>query len=370
MYTVGENTVHIADIGDETYKVGYAGSEYPVLFEKTGKSPNEILSHAISELSDDPQSIPLIKIEDPFTHKETRKKTLSHLMESSLCSGVLFINGAVSDCFSFGKSAGLMIRLCGGSTQVIPVVDGYCISGGIRSSVGGKAVTKHVLNLLREKSEKSGTDLLVPPTAIEERQKVALEQMPLFKEKASYKSLPESEKLPFQMEVARCFKESVSFLGHCQPKYYEFATGYSSRVFSERNSIPEQLFLGESAEMERLDPMKQIAGSLEGMGLLDMVKCAMESVDLEYYDMLLGNVMVSGGGSLVPGITERLQADLMRIYPNARVKVNNDRREFSTFFGGSILGSIGATGTLMITKAEYEECGISALERKRSEWVK
>lgn len=371
MYTVGENTVHIADIGHETCKAGYTGGELPSIFEKRGnRSDEDALSQTLEELTDDLSSISLINIEDPFLPKESRKKMFSYIMDSSLCSGVLFINGAVADCFSYGRSGGLMIRLCGGSTQVIPVVDGYCISGGIRSSCGGESLTKFAWDILKMKSEKMETNFLIPPTAIEERSRVAIEQLPKFKEKASYSILSDEKKIPLEMEVAKCFKESVSFIGHCQPKYYEFPNGFCTRIFSERNLIPERLFQEDNYLMERLDPMKQISEPVESMGLLDMIKTAMESVDLEYYDVLLGNVMVSGGGSLIPGITERLQTDLMKMYPNTRIKVNNDKREFGTFFGGSILGSLGATSTLMITKAEYEECGETAFERKRSEWIK
>ncbi|KAI5191121.1 hypothetical protein NEMIN01_1390 [Nematocida minor] len=371
MYTVGDNTVHIADIGYETCKAGYAGGELPSIFEKRGnRSDENALTNTLEELTDDLSSISLINIEDPFVSKEARKKMFSHIMESSLCSGVLFINGAVADCFSYGKSAGLMVRLCGRSTQVIPVVDGYCISGGIKSSCGGESLTQFARDLLKQKSAQLGTDLLVPPTAIEERTRVSFEQLPRFKEKAFYSTLSEESKLPFEMEVAKCFKESISFIGHCQPKYYEFSTGFCTRIFSERNLVPEKLFEGTDCTLERLDPMKQMPGPIEPMGLLEMIKSAMDSVDLEYYDMLLGNVMISGGGSLIPGITERLQADLMKMYPNTRIKVNNDKREFGTFFGGSILGSLGATSTLMITKAEYAESGETAFDRKRSEWIK
>ncbi|KAI5160105.1 hypothetical protein NEAUS03_0877 [Nematocida ausubeli] len=371
MYTVGDITVHVADIGHETCKAGYAGGEVPSIFEKRGeKTLEEALTATLEELTDDLETIPLINIEDPFTSKEARKNAFSHIMETTLASGTLFINGAVADCFSYGKSSGLMVRLCGGSTQVISVIDGYCLSGGIKSTCGGESLTKAAHSLLKNKSEELKTNLLVPPVAIEERTRVSFEQMPIYKEKPSYSILSEESKMPLEMGVAKCFKESISFIGHCQPKYYEFATGFSTRIFSERNIIPELLFEKTGRTMERLDPLKQMSGVIEPMGLLEMIKTTMDTVDLDHYDMLLGNIMLSGGGSLIPGITERLQADLMEMYPNARIKVNNDRREFGTFFGGSILGSLGTASTLMITKGDYEECGLTALDRKRSEWIK
>ncbi|OAG31231.1 hypothetical protein NEDG_01644 [Nematocida displodere] len=371
MNTVGDSTVHITDIGHETYKAGYAGVEQPSVFEKRGaKTTEEALSHVLEYITDDSKDVPLINIEDPFMPRENRKKTFVHLMESSLCSGLLFINGAVADCFSYGKSTGLMVRFCGSGTQVVPVIDGYCLSGGLKSSCGGEALSAFAREQLVHKSKELKTNLLLPSVAIDEKKRVGLEQQPEYKEKPFYARLAPEEKHSYEMDVARCFKESVSFFGYCQPKYYEFSTGFTTRVFSERNLIPEKLFTLDSGAVERLDPFKQMPGVVGSMDLLEMIKAAIESVDLEYYDVLLGNVMVSGGGAMVAGVTERLQTELMKLFPNSRVKVSNDKREFGTFFGGSVLGSLGASTSLMITKEEYSESGSSALERKRVEWVK
>ncbi|KAI5191670.1 actin-like protein 6B [Nematocida sp. AWRm77] len=371
MNTLEDTLVHITDIGHESCKGGYAGAELPAYFERRNNQAYEdALSYTLSYITNESEHAPLINIEDPFTSKETRKKAFVHLMESSLCSGLLFMNGAVTDCFSYGKSTGLMIRLGGESTQVIPVIDGYCISGGLKSSRGGEDITKFAREKLLEKSRELNTDLMIPQIAIEEKKRVALEQLPEYKEKPFYSLLSEEKKYGHEMEVARCFKESVSFIGHCQPKYYEFSSGFTTRIFSERNALPERLFSSEGVKIDMLDPHKQITESVGEITLLEMIKTVLDVVDLEYYDMLLGNIMVSGGGALIPGIGEHLQAELMKMFPNSRVKVSNDKREFSTFFGSSILGSLSTVKTLMITKGEYAECGASALERKRSEWIK
>lgn len=371
MYAVGQSTVHVADIGSETSKVGYAGMELPSVFTRRDSASKEgVLSSALERMSSNLEHSPLVYIEDPFIDKEERKRMFTYVMESSICSGVLFINGSITDCFSYGKSTGLVVRLCGGSTQVVPIIEGYCLSGGLKSTCGGESLTKFTREYLISKSKELDTSLLLPPSAIQEKKRVVFEQMPVYKERESYRVLPEKEKEKEEMEVARYFKESVSFIGHCQPKYYEFATGFTTRIFSERNMIPERLFTGEGSTMERLDPQKQITGSVDPAGLIGMIESVMNAVDLEHYDMLLGNIILTGGGSLIPGITERVQNEVIKVFPNARVKVANDRREFGTFFGGSILGSLAATETLMITPSEYSECGISALERKRSEWIK
>lgn len=370
MQLVSDNTTHIADIGFETYKAGYSGAETPTIYGRTGQeAAQSVLARCLSQLSPEPSDTPLICIEDTFAPGENRRELLSGLVEACLCSGVLFINSAVADCFSHGKSTGLMVRLTGGSTQVVPVIDGYSLSGSLRRELGGLALTQHTLDMLRSKSSELGVDLLVPGRLIKGKKRVCLEVKPEFTLKKLTLAPEELERE--QLEIARSFKEAVSFVGNCQPKYYEFPTGFATRVYSERNRIPELYFSSAGGRaVSRLDPFKQMSGPVPEMGLIDMVKAVVGCVDSDYTDALLGNVFVTGGGALIPGITERIQSELAREYPGARIKVSNDRREFSTFFGGSILGSLGATSSLMITKGDFDECGVSILERKSCEWVK
>lgn len=379
MYVLGENTVHIADIGCNTYKGGYAGTELPSVFEKRkGLSPESALSEIMTRMSSQPEDVPLIYIEDPFTAKEDRKSILEHTMEEGLCSGLLFTNGAAADCFSYGKSTGLCIRMGEGSTQVLPVLDGYCLSGGIRSSFGGLKLTECTLELLRKKEKTISMPLLVPIGVIKEKKKVALEQAPEYVLKDGVTRGPPGERnegkngitIQDEMELAQQFKESVAFIGHCQPKYYEFHNGFTTRIFSERNAIPELLLAQSGAQVEQLDPYSQMSGAPEPQSISGLVKQVMDAIEIEHTDPLLGNIVLSGGGSLIPGITERLQAEITQEFPNARVKVCNDRREFSTFFGGSIFGAVGAATSLMISSEDYKEYGLSVLERKRPEWIK
>lgn len=379
MYVLGENTVHIADIGCCTYKGGYAGTDLPSVFVKRkGLAPESALSGILSRMSAQPEEVPLIYIEDPFTRKEDRKSILEHTMEERLCSGILFTNGAVAECISYGKSTGLCVRMGEGSTQVLPVLDGYCLSGGIRSSFGGLRLTECTLELLRKKEKALSVPLLVPIGAIREKKKVALEQAPEYVLKDGITRGPPGEPSDGkngitrqeEMELAQQFKESVAFVGHCQPKYYEFHNGFTTRVFSERNAIPELLLAQGGAQVEQLDPYSQMSGFPEAQPVSGLVKQVMDAIEMEHSDPLLGNIVLSGGGSLIPGITERLQAEISQEFPNARVKVCNDRREFSTFLGGSILGAVGAATSLMISSEDYKEYGLSVLERKRHEWIK
>ena len=79
---------------------------------------------------------------------------------------------------------------------------------------------------------------------------------------------------------------------------------------------------------------------------------------------------VSGGGSLVPGLTERLHARLNELVPQMSMKVKliapatPSERRFAVWIGGSILASLGSFNQLWMSKAEYDEQGAAGIQRK------
>ena len=85
---------------------------------------------------------------------------------------------------------------------------------------------------------------------------------------------------------------------------------------------------------------------------------------------LWGSIIVSGGCSLLPGLTERLHGRLNELVPQMSMKVKviapqtPSERRFSVWIGGSILASLGSFQQLWMSKQEYEEQGASALLRR------
>jgi len=80
---------------------------------------------------------------------------------------------------------------------------------------------------------------------------------------------------------------------------------------------------------------------------------------------LFANIVLSGGSSLFPGITERIYKDLKCMSGNFPVDVKTFQdRKFGTWQGGSILTSLSSFSERWITKEEYDECGPSIVYRK------
>jgi actin-related protein 4 len=84
--------------------------------------------------------------------------------------------------------------------------------------------------------------------------------------------------------------------------------------------------------------------------------------------MLLGNIVVTGGASLLHKFNDRLQKEIDLLYPSTRNKIIAPgamaERKYAAWIGGSILASLGSFHQLWISKKEYEEHGPNIVEKR------
>jgi len=89
--------------------------------------------------------------------------------------------------------------------------------------------------------------------------------------------------------------------------------------------------------------------------------------DLDIRRDLYGNVVLSGGTTMFPGITDRLQKELGALSPSSvKVKiVAPAERKYSVWIGGSILASLSTFQNLWVSKEEYDEAGPGIVHRSK-----
>ena len=167
---------------------------------------------------------------------------------------------------------------------------------------------------------------------------------------------------------------------------YEFPNGYHQDFGSERFKIPEALF--DPSHLKGVGNTMLGVGHVvtTGVGMCDMDLRPVSPQDLlivylffiESFDeqfissslqSLYGNVIVTGGNSLLQGFPERLNRDLSAKTPQSmRLKIisasGSGERRFGAWIGGSILASLGSFQQMWISKQEYEEGGKIQVERK------
>ena len=85
--------------------------------------------------------------------------------------------------------------------------------------------------------------------------------------------------------------------------------------------------------------------------------------DHDLRQVLLGNVVLTGGGSLFAGFADRLTSEMSRQFPHVKLHApgNPIERRYGGWLGGSILASLGTFHQLWISKEEWQVCSFFSL---------
>lgn len=112
-------------------------------------------------------------------------------------------------------------------------------------------------------------------------------------------------------------------------KQYELPDGEVITVGAGRFKCPEVLFNPRMVGME-------------SSGVHEIVLKSIRRCDMDIRREMFGNVVLSGGTTVIPGLADRLAKELTSLAPpGVRVKVvAPPERKYSVWIGGSILASL------------------------------
>lgn len=146
---------------------------------------------------------------------------------------------------------------------------------------------------------------------------------------------------------------------------FEFPDGYNQSFGAERYRVAESLF---DAKAYIPDPESEFPAPTPAQTIPELIKNSLNAVDVDIRPHLLQNVVVTGASSLLYGFNDRLNQELMQLYPSPRVRIsapgNTSERRFGSWIGGSILASLGTFHQMWISKKEYEEHGPNIVEKR------
>ncbi|CAR30435.1 Arp4p [Lachancea thermotolerans CBS 6340] len=104
-------------------------------------------------------------------------------------------------------------------------------------------------------------------------------------------------------------------------------------------------------------------------GLADLVNTAITATDVDLRATLAHNLVVTGGSSSIPGLTDRLMTELNKKLPALKFRILTSghlrERQSRAWLGGSILSSLGTFHQLWVGRQEYEEVGAERLLKDR-----
>lgn len=282
--------------------------------------------------------------------------------------------------FSAGKPTALVIDVGASNISITPVHDGLILKKGVtRSPLAGNFISSQLRLLFSASSPRVP---LTPHYLVTSKTPVDAGAPP----QATYRTFPHSTapdhsfRLLQEERVLTEFKESVvqvwngpgrlsnqgqngtsgedaakSQLG----RPFEMPDGWNQMFGIERYRPAEGMFDAKMAYSDASNPAPS-----QSQTISSLIQSSLSQVDVDVRPHLLSNVVVVGGSSLLYGFTERLNSELMTLYPAPRVRIhapgNIAERKFASWIGGSILASLGTFHQVRIIssvgKFQYLAC--------------
>ncbi|KAK2856609.1 hypothetical protein Q5P01_005344 [Channa striata] len=290
----------------------------------------KIWHYTFQQLCVDPEDHPVMLTEAAMNPLENRQRTVEIMFE---CFGVPFTYvamQAVLALYAAGRSTGVVFDSGDGVSHSVPVFEGYCLPHAVqRFPLAGADVTVQLKKLLQEQG------VCMRTTA-------EMEIVREMKEKCCCVALNYDHELT---------QGGLS----CREMHYTMPDGQIVTLSTERFRAPEILFKPDLIGRDH-------------HGIHESISKSILSSDIDLRRCLLANIVLSGGNTLLPGLPERLQAEIKGSLPadfGESVCVTSPKdRKFSVWSGGAVLANLPTFNSAWISQEEYDEYGPHIVFRK------
>eukprot|EP00012_Vannella_robusta_P009339 CAMPEP_0206194484 /NCGR_PEP_ID=MMETSP0166-20121206/7225_1 /ASSEMBLY_ACC=CAM_ASM_000260 /TAXON_ID=95228 /ORGANISM="Vannella robusta, Strain DIVA3 518/3/11/1/6" /LENGTH=307 /DNA_ID=CAMNT_0053611467 /DNA_START=238 /DNA_END=1161 /DNA_ORIENTATION=+ len=253
----------------------------------------EIYRFAFAQLSVDPSTQPILATDSAYGPKLCREKLAELMFETFEVPQMYVAIQPALALFASGRSTGIVLQLGGGLSNIIPLYEGYPMPHAYnRLDIAGNELSDFMVRLC--KGDVSSRMYRQACTNI--------------KENFCFVA-PDNER-EIQTE---------------EDHFYKLPDGEVIRISGEACvNCPEALFNPNlyGKEME---------------GIHKLANRSITRCEIDIINELYGNIVLSGGCSLFPGLSERLKKEIQCLAPEAKVRIiSPPERIWAPWIGGSI----------------------------------
>ncbi|KAJ7283875.1 actin-related protein Arp4p [Mycena rebaudengoi] len=324
-----------------------------------------LIKHAVVDVMRcNPSEHPILVTEPAWNTPANRERMAEIMFEEFQVPAFYIANTGVLNAFAAGKGSALVIDVGQTMASVTPVVDGFVLRKGLVYSPLPKLVHAHARHtLVSPHPQRHGRGIdLFPHQLIANKLPVDINAPPRFALREdrvngvtdSWRAWYEGREVDeWVQSVAGVLEQGWNDQAAAArpPKQYEFPTGYNTWFAQERFSVGEQFFWHSPQLLASNPTLPKTIPAL--------ITESLRACDPELRQVLVGNVVLTGGGSLFAGFGDRLSAELARSFPHVKIHApgNPVERRYGGWLGGSVLASLGTFHQLWISKEEWMEHG-------------
>uniref|UniRef100_A0A3B3VUV5 Si:ch211-241j12.3 n=1 Tax=Poecilia latipinna TaxID=48699 RepID=A0A3B3VUV5_9TELE len=274
--------------------------------------------YTFQQLCVDPEEHPVLLTEAAMNPLENRQRMVEIMFENFGVPLAYVAMQAVLALYAAGRTTGVVVDSGEGVSHSVPVFEGYSLPHAVqRFPLAGLDVTLQLKKLLQEQG------VCMRTTAEDE----IVREM---KEKCCCVALNyEAELNPGSSS--------------CREMQYTMPDGQIVTMGTERFRAPEILFNPDMIGRDH-------------PGIHESIFKSILRSDIDLRRSFLGNIILSGGNTLLPGLPERLQAEVKSLVP-ADMRVNvcvtspKDRR-FLVWSGGAVLANLSTFNSAWISRGD------------------
>ncbi|CAG9857754.1 unnamed protein product [Phyllotreta striolata] len=269
------------------------------------------------------------------------EKMLQVMFEKYDFAGVQVANQAMLTLYTYGLLSGVVVDSGVGTTRICPIYEDCNLHHLTRGlDIAGRDITRYLIKLmvLRGYAFNDSTDY---------------ETVNMMKEKLCY--------IGYDVKTERRLALETTVL--VEP--YALPDGRVTKLAGERFEAPEALFQPHLI-------------NVEGHGVAEQVFDAIQGADVDKRSVLYKHIVLSGGSTMFPGLSMRLERELNQLYlervlqndvrklDESKIRVNaNPWRKHAVFQGGALLAQcMKDDNDYWLSKREYEESGSLLLKKK------